>query len=339
MADRAKFQRRWEERGARRRGKTAAAEAKDSYYGVPVIHGAHWGWVVILYFFFGGISAASYVIATVARLAGGAELAPVARTGRYLSFAALLPCPVLLILDLGRPERFLNMLRVFKFRSVMSMGSWGLSGFGLFATLSVMIQAARDGFLGRNRVARSVAGLPDAPIGAAGIFPAFFVGGYTGVLLGATAVPLWAKCAKLIGPLFLNSAFSSATSAITIATVNRRDNSEAAMLRLERLEQIALIAELGLMTAIDRTLGDTAAPMRHGRTGTVATAGALGMGVIAPLALVTVNRRLKSRKLATAGSLLAIGGGLCLRYAAVKGGHLSADDPHATFAMTRKPRD
>jgi formate-dependent nitrite reductase membrane component NrfD len=230
------------------------------------------------------------------------------------------------------------MLRVVKLRSPMSLGSWGLSVFGAFATASVAIQAAQDGLLGSTAAARQIARLPSGRIATVGVLPAFFVGGYTGVLLGATAVPLWAKCARLIGPLFLNSAFSSATSAIAIAMAHGSQGREEALERLERLEQVALVTELGLMAAIDTTLGPTARPMREGRTGAIATYGALGAGVVIPLVAVTVNRRLKSRRLARSASLLAMGGGLALRYAAVKAGHLSADDPHATFAMTRKRR-
>src|SRR5687768_12665967 len=136
------YQRNWE---PRRGGRSVSDTLRGSYYGVPPVHKAHWKWLVIVYFFLGGISSASYVIASIAELVGGAEARRVTRVGRYLSLAALIPSPILLILDLGRPERFLYMLRIVKLRSPMSVGTWGLTIFGGFCTLSALIQAAQDG--------------------------------------------------------------------------------------------------------------------------------------------------------------------------------------------------
>src|SRR5207248_7415343 len=120
----------------------------------------------------------------------------VARRGHALSLVALLPCPLLLILDLGRPDRFLNMFRVLKLRSPMSLGSWALAAFGPFCALSAL----------SPRRALALVGLPFA----------LFVAGYTGVLLAATAVPLWTKNHLLLGPLFLSSSFSSAAAALRL---------------------------------------------------------------------------------------------------------------------------
>src|SRR5918998_3914770 len=136
------FERNWE---PRRRARSVADESRSSYYGQPVIHKPHWKWLIIWYFFLGGISSASYVIASIAALFGGREGRQITRVGRYLSLAALLPSPILLILDLGRPERFLYMLRIVKLRSPMSVGTWGLTIFGAFSAISALRQAAQDG--------------------------------------------------------------------------------------------------------------------------------------------------------------------------------------------------
>ncbi len=122
---------------------------EPSYYDYPVLKQPSWGWEIILYFFCGGLAAGCYVIASIAALFGSPEDRVVARTGYYLSLLALIPCPILLIKDLGRPERFLNMLRMFKVKSPMSMGVWGLLSFSFFSGIAVAIQAARDGLLGR----------------------------------------------------------------------------------------------------------------------------------------------------------------------------------------------
>lgn len=91
-----------------------------SYYDYPVLKAPVWRWEIIWYFFFGGLAAGCYVIASIAALFGSREDRPVTRTGYYLSLLSLLPCPILLIQDLGRPGRFLHMLRIFKVKSPMS---------------------------------------------------------------------------------------------------------------------------------------------------------------------------------------------------------------------------
>ncbi len=117
----------------------AARELQEpGYYDYPVLKEPFWGWEIILYFFFGGLAAGCYVLASIAALFGSREDRAVTRAGYYLSLLALLPCPALLIKDLGRPERFLHMLRMFKARSPMSTGGriWRLN---LFArTLSLL---------------------------------------------------------------------------------------------------------------------------------------------------------------------------------------------------------
>ncbi|CAA9543547.1 MAG: Formate dehydrogenase O putative subunit [uncultured Thermomicrobiales bacterium] len=338
------FERRWDERRGRgdRGPRTTADEARDSYYGVPAVHGPHWNWLIIVYFFLGGIAGAAYAIAALSHLVGPAEDRRIVRAGRYLSLAALIPSPVLLILDLGRPERFLHMLRVVKLRSPMSVGTWGLTIFGGFSAVSALVQAAEDGLLGGGRLGRTVRAWPARGIGAAGAVPALFVAGYTGVLLAATAVPLWAKNALLMGPLFLSSAVSTATSAIALALAWDRGTGEETRHRLERLERVAMLAELGLLVASRVRLGETARPVTEGRTGALLRYGTVGAGLLLPLAL-QLARPLglirSPRILTTLASLLVLAGGLILRYAAVVGGRAAADDPRATFAYARAERD
>src|SRR5581483_8123899 len=98
------------------------------YYGLPVLKAPVWTWEIPLYFFVGGTAGAAAVLAAAYAMFGQAPL--VARRARWIALAGGLLSPVLLISDLGRPERFLNMLRVFKWRSPMSMGSWILAVFG-----------------------------------------------------------------------------------------------------------------------------------------------------------------------------------------------------------------
>ena len=90
------YERSWEtKRGGG--GRSVADESRDSYYGVPAIHRPHWRWLIVLYFFLGGLAGASYFVASLAHLFGGAdrENERITRGGRYLSMAALIPCPLL----------------------------------------------------------------------------------------------------------------------------------------------------------------------------------------------------------------------------------------------------
>src|SRR5207249_5565215 len=172
-----------------------------SYYDFPVLKAPTWHWEITWYFFFGGLAAGCYVIASIASLFGSEEDRVVARTGYYLSLLALLPCPPLLIKDLGRPERFVNMMRVFKVRSPMSMGVWGLLSFSMLSGLTATIQAAKDGLLGDWWGARFLIGLPQRLLAVLATPFGVFLGGYTGVLLATTSIPLWSR-SKLLGAIF-----------------------------------------------------------------------------------------------------------------------------------------
>src|SRR6266404_6536040 len=210
---------------------------EPTYYDRPVLKAPVWRWEIIWYFFFGGLAAGTYVIASIASLFGSRDDRIVARAGYYLSLLALLPCPILLIKDLGRPERFLHMLRIFKVKSPMSMGTWGLVSFSLFSGLTATNQAAHDGILGRWWGARLLATLPQRLLALPGTLLGFFLGGYTGVLLAATSVPLWSR-SKTLGAVFITSALS--TSVALISLVLRIAQAPAHVLhKLERFEWAA----------------------------------------------------------------------------------------------------
>lgn len=316
------------------RGEPAATPPLPSYYGQPVIHKPHWKWLIIVYFFLGGIAGASAVIAAIADWVGPGDERRAGRISRYVSFAALLPTPVLLILDLGRPERFINMLRIVKLRSPMSTGTWGLTLFGIVSGCRMVRQVADDGLVGRGSVARLAGLMPRRGADLASVPLGFFVAGYTGILLAATAIPLWAKRALFLGPLFLASAFSTATATIIAVMSLFPGGSLMAVSRLERLQAVAMVAELALHTAWTSRLGETAKPLTTGRTGRLLHHGTIGAGLVLPLCLHAAKTVLParwSRPLRVIGSAFVLGGGFILRYAVVVAGRDSADDPQATF--------
>jgi formate-dependent nitrite reductase membrane component NrfD len=302
-----------------------------------VIHGPHWKWLIIGYFYFGGISGASAAVAAFSRLHGGTSGAQLARIATYVSFLTLLPCPVLLILDLGRPARFFHMLRVFRSSSPMSIGTWGLTAFGLISAVTTGLQLLEDQWARRGvhpGVARRAAGTVLALLGA---LSGFFVAGYTGVLLAATAVPLWSKRPGLLGPLFFSSAMTSGAAAISaVATAMEREDGDA-FARLRALEMLSTVAEESLLVTWIFALGPTAKPVAEGRLGAVVRHGAIGAGMALPLAVTALAPHLPGRMrrpAALISAALTLAGGFAVRYAVVVGGRQSADDPQATFEMT-----
>ena len=304
-----------------------------SYYNLPLIKKAHWSWEVVLYFFLGGMAGGSYLAATLADLLGSAKDVTLIRAGRYLSFVCIVISPILLIKDLGRPERFLHMMRVLKLRSAMSLGTWGLTFFGLFCGLTMAYQVAQDGLLNwLPFFPRLFKALPIKLIESIGSFFGLFVASYTGVLLSSTAVPVWARARHILGPLFLTSGISSGLSALSfILSLGR--NPEDTLDRVERAELITLTTELGLISALPPTLGPLSKPVFRGRLGLLFNAGTIGGGVVLPLLIRLpwkLARKPTPRAANIGASLLVLVGGLIIRYVWIAAGRVSADDPHAT---------
>jgi protein NrfD len=222
-----------------------------------------WHWLVVFYFFFGGISAGAFVFAAMLDLFGRPSDRPMARLGYLVSFPTLLLCPPLLILDLNRPERFWHMMLqnhtfapMIKLWSPMSIGSWGLMIFGVFVTLAFVGALAevrpsgffgRFAFLGRGGTAKAIA--------AVGAIPGFLVAGYTGVLLSVSNQPIWAD-SPMVGALFLLSAASSA--AALLVWLGRSRTHPASVSWLARMDAWVTILEIVAIIALLVTLGPVA---------------------------------------------------------------------------------
>lgn len=316
--------------------KSDSADAQDArergYYGLPVLKTPVWRWEVWSYFFLGGLAAGSFVTASLARLFGGDDDRVVSRAGYLISFAAVLGCPILLIKDLGRPARFLNMLRVFKPESPMSMGVWALVGFSGCAGLA----ALRELFgTSQTIIGRLAHLIPSRPLAVLGTALGTFLGGYTGVLLSVTSVPLWSR-SRLLGPAFLASAWSSGVSAISLALALFDSGSSLSHQKLDRAKLAGIVAETLALTGFLRATGRASRPVvAPEQYGAHFAAGAIGLGLVVQfLAILAGPGRRRSTVLA---SLAALVGSLCLRYAIVEGGRLSAEDPEATFWHTDLP--
>src|SRR6266496_3921584 len=186
---------------------------KPGYYGQAVVKPPVWTWEVPLYFFFGGMAGMSAVIASGAVIFHHLDLA---RTAMWIaSIAGAILSPILLILDLGRPRLFLNMLRVFKHRSAMSMGAWILTAFGVCAVpgLVALELHAHQIFAGTlGQFLRVAAGIF---ICGAAIFGTLLAT-YTGVLIGATAIPAWFLHRTLLPIHFGTAGLGSAAAVLEL---------------------------------------------------------------------------------------------------------------------------
>lgn len=294
------------------------------YYDLPILKRPHWRWEIVGYFWIGGIAAGSYAVAAIADLAGDEGDRPVVRAGRLIAFPLVSISPLLLIKDLGRPLRFLNMLRTINPRSPMSTGSWALLIFGGWSALSAALELAPHPISTRRK--RRL-------VGALGLPWALFVGGYTGVLLSASAIPLWARNRRLWGPTFLLSAFSTGAAAIHTALALRGDTHASTLAKLDRVHRLSVAGEAAALLLGVARLGSAGRVLRRGRRAAQFWGGAIGLGIGLPLLLDA--RGSHSRRLTLLKSLSVLAGGLCLRASIVYGGQDSADDPQAYFDVTQ----
>lgn len=315
-------------------------ERKDrGYYDIPPVKEHTWTWEIPVYFWLGGIGSGAHVVSTIASLMGHEDEA-FYRASRYTTLLCMILSPLLLISDLGRPERFYNMLRIFKWRSAMSVGTWGLT---LFSTLSGFVaasQAARDGLLlGReNFLARTAGALPRRLLSVLALPFGFFVGAYTGVLIAMTSTPMWARNAVLMGPTFLASALSTGLSAISFVLHLGGWGERKTLAALRRAERGAIVAEGVLLAASLVKMGRWGRPLYSRRLAPLFFGGTVVGGILAPLALLTMsdNEGRGERGRGLLVSALVLVGGYLLRYAMIEGGKHSARDPQATFSFARK---
>jgi formate-dependent nitrite reductase membrane component NrfD len=285
----------------------------------PFIKPPVWSWEVPLYFWVGGIASGSAFVALAADLAGDEWSASLARK---VALGAVLPAPVLLIIDLGRPARFLNMLRIFKPRSPMNMGAWCLASFS-----SVGAGAVAADLLGLRRTATGLGAL-NAVLGG-------YLGSYTGVLLAATTVPVWARSRIFLGPIFVSTAAATGAAAtrLVLVATRRRPLGHPTRTALNRLGAAAMLAELTLSMVNQRRLGRAGRVLSEGRPGRIfRTAKWLaGTGV----ALNLLGGRRTGPLGQNVASVLYLAGGIAFRYGWVEAGKASARDDEAVALMAR----
>ncbi|OLC30609.1 MAG: hypothetical protein AUH81_19625 [Candidatus Rokubacteria bacterium 13_1_40CM_4_69_5] len=219
-----------------------------------LLKSADWPFLIDLYFFLGGIAGGAFVIATVATLLDAQRYRDLTRVGYYLALLAILPGPILLTVDLGIPSRFLHMLMVSKpttaigmhainigpFHlkpfSPMSAGAWALMVFSACAFLAALLTFLEDRGNPRLGTTRLVIGI------VGGVF-GFFIAAYPGVLLGATARPLFIS-AHWLGALFLAVGAATGGAAIALVLSLVGGQTSDSLSRLMKVTAIALVLSL-----------------------------------------------------------------------------------------------
>ena len=283
-----------------------------SYYGRPVIKEPTWTWQVPTYLFTGGLAGASSVVSLGAKLAGSEKLA---RAALYVGAAADAVSPLLLMSDLGKPERFHHMLRVVKVTSPMNIGAWVLTASGGASGTAASLE-----LLGWLKPVKTAAGVAAAAAGPP-------LATYTGALLADTAVPVWHEARRELPLLFGASACASAGAA-ACAVLPPGDARPA-----RRLAVAGVAVEGVLMNMMEHRLGEIGEVYTQGAAGAFArTARALGGAG----ALILGRRGRQSRKAAALGGVLVCAGEACLRWSIFKAGFQSARDPKYTIRPQRE---
>lgn len=293
------------------------------YYDQPVLKPPDWGWSVIGYLFVGGIGAGAFVASSLAALRGRKDDRQIAKLGYAVSTIAMGISAPLLISHLGRPARFHHMLRVFKPRSPMNAGVWGMTSLSTAAFGAAVVNLANAG-----SVPRALAALVGLP-------PALFVGTYTGVLLGHSSIPLWAK-SPLLPAVFACSSLATGAAGVALLAELFGVGSTQARKRLANAERIGSLAEAIALAAWLSDVGEYAKPLREPPLKDIFEKVVQGAGIAAPIALPSTK---KSSIWDVLKPALVLAGGLALRYVLIEGGRKSSQDADAYLKFTSQPQE
>lgn len=304
------------------------AERPPTYYDMPLLKAPHWEWNVVTYLFLGGVMGGLGLIQMLADDRRDDER-KLKRDARVTSFVLAAANPAILITHLGRPERFLHMLRIVKFKSPMSLGVWGLVLYSGAAGANATRELALAGIL--PRVLRYVAPRFFMPLQA---LLGAFTAGYTGVLLSATANPFWASGKRHIPAASVCSGLASACALSSLVSVIGGNHD--VLRKLERLEMLAGASEILLLTDFERASGSYGRPFFEGDRGKKMRTYTMLAGTLAPMVLNLLGSAIKLPKPVDAvrvavASGLTLVGGYVFRESLIEAGKASAADPHAAF--------
>jgi formate-dependent nitrite reductase membrane component NrfD len=289
-----------------------------TYYDRPLLNESVWSWAIPTYYYVGGLAGGSLVLGAAAQCAGSDQLNRLTKRCHWIGFIGCCISGALLVYDLGKPMRFLNMLRVFRPTSPMNMGAWILTGTSGGAMAALLLQ-------GR-----------DTPLQAIGEAAGYFAGlmglalaTYTGVLVSNTAVPVWQASRRVLPILFAASAMTSVGSFFELVD---QDSHESNITKV--FGTIGEVAELTASIVTEyqaSSVSRVGRPFRRGvsgvmwRTAAILTASSV---VISMVGKETRPKKLASGVLGTLGSLL-------MRFAVEQAGKASTRDARASFHSQR----
>ena len=294
-----------------------------SYYGRPVVKASPWENDIPAYFFLGGLAAGSSLLAAGADLR---DLPKLRRSARIAALAAGAAGSAALIHDLGRPARFLNMLRTAKPTSPMSLGTWVLAVFGPAASLAGAAEIAAM-LPVRVPIASRLLEIGARP---AGLFAAAFapaLASYTGVLLSDTATPAWHSARRELPFVFVASAAASAGGLAMITT----SVDQAAPAR--RVAAGGAVVALAMEQRMERSMGLSAEALHSGTAKRFMEA-SRALTAVGAIGTVAFAGRSRAGAALTGGAMVL--GSLCTRFAVFEAGQASARDPRYTVSPQRE---
>lgn len=304
----------------------APAAGDITYYGRPAIKPSLYGWMVAIYIFVGGLAGGAQIVAAAADLVHGSAAATIVLAGRVMALAGAIVGGFLLIADLHTRRRFMNMLRIFRATSPMSIGTYVLMSFGFFSLLGLA-----TGLAGWRPVATvfgviaAVAGLPMTV--------------YTAALLSSTATPLWALVPALLAPRFAASSMASAAAALWLCAWLGGESNLRPVLALLALVALAVDLLFSVLVEWRTRKAGLDAPLRHAPWGPVHAIGVQLIGTALPIALyaLAIWGGGAADGLSAIASALALAGGVLMRGTILLAGNESARRPQDYFRFTRRP--
>jgi formate-dependent nitrite reductase membrane component NrfD len=285
-----------------------------TYYDKPVIKSPVWIWSVPAYFYTGGMAGAAMVLGLATQLFGGRRLRGFDERCRWIGAIGGGVGSALLIYDLGRKSRFLNMLRVFRPTSPMSIGSWVLAAATPLSAGSALLTFAEGPLYRLGQSAGVGAGVLGLPLAT-----------YTAVLISNTAVPLWQESRRILPLLFGASSMASLGSVFDLMKLDTRERAIA-----DTFGTVGRVCDLAASYALERSQES----YRQGLPGALWTTAKVATAAALVLSLTPGKSRAK--RIAT--GVLGTVGALCLRFAVFHAGKQSALDPRATFRQQRARR-
>jgi formate-dependent nitrite reductase membrane component NrfD len=308
----------WEEAPSEEGRTGGPTSFEPTYYERPVLKQPVWIWAVPAYFFTGGVSGAAAVLGAAAQASGRGELDGLISRCRWIAAAGAAVGTGLLVYDLGRPERFLNMLRVLRPSSPLNVGSWVVATAGPLTAGAALLSGARGTVGAVGDAAGYAAGAVGLPLA-----------GYTAVLVSTTAVPVWSEIRRSLPGLFVASAATGAASLLQLLELNRREESI-----VRRFAVAGATADLAASLAVERAAGrveSVATPLHEGLAGSLLkaaktmTAGGLAINLLPG----------RARWKRMAAGLLGALGSAATKFGVFYAGQPSARDPRATFRQQR----